>query len=200
MVDYGSGVLGPLGTRTVSGDWDQAGVWAFGDSILRADYPDLVARVPVALAVDAQSSRPTPGCVDALEERLTACASPAVVVMACGTNDIFDPPAMAAQTERVHALLPGTSVVWVDTWVRRWKRTDSTEQRLFDQQNSGWVNAYIHEAAGRFGWRVARWSGYLSSPNSSGALNRPTQCLVDGVHTSEVGRAVRNTLIAQALA
>jgi len=204
MVDYGSGTLGPLGTRTTSPAEGFAaartdGVWAFGDSILRNDYPDLCTRLAVPLAVDAQSSRNTEGCVDALEDHVTAHGEPARVVMACGTNDIFNPPAIVTQIDRVAFLLPDTQVIWVDTWVRRWKRTDSIEQRLADQQNSGWVNAHIHEAAGRFDWGLVRWGQYLSTPNSSGAL-RPPQLLIDGVHTAEAGRVVRNTLIAQALA
>lgn len=202
MSDYGSGTLGPLGARTVSTDTQfegtrTGGVWAFGDSILRADGPDLAQRLydttGMLLAVDSQSSRPTAGCVDALADRVGAHGPPSTVLMAAGTNDIFDPPAMAAQVERVRSLCPAAVVVWPTVYVRRWSQALGVQ--IFDTQNSGWVNAYLHEAAGL---RLVGWFEYLCRPNSSGNLNRPGQCLSDGVHTTETGRIARNTLIVQA--
>lgn len=208
MTDYGSGVLGAPGGRTLriqGTDGDGLQVWAIGDSILRNDGDALATmlrdRFAIELGWDAQASRATTACVDVLEQQVFMHGAPDVLVMASGTNDIFDPPQVAGQIERALAVVgPACRVIWVNVWVRRWKSTDPVEQRYADQQNSGWVTAQIAAAAGRHEQlSVARWFEYLSSPNSSGALVRPLQCLTDGCHTSVAGRVARNTLIANAV-
>lgn len=203
MPDYGSGILGPLGARTVSpaAAWTECAVWGFGDSILRQDSPALQATVN--LAYDAQGSRTTRGSVDALEQAVGLYGQPAKVLMASGTNDVFDPTQMGPELNRVKALVPDAYVVWVDAFVCRTPYPVATQ--LADLRNTAWVNAQIEEARVTYGWGLVRWSRFLSQvPSRIAQRLRP-----DGVHTNtpadapyptNSGQAARNAMIAAALA
>lgn len=192
---YGSGQLGSwnLLGRSTSSDAvfanARSGVWVYGDSIMRADYANLAAGLAgkgVASALDAQAGLPTVPAVDRLAARVARQGSPRVLLMATGSNDIFNPSYIASQTARVRSLVGlRTTVVWVNVYVRRVSVSATT--REYDMRNSRTVNAAI--AAGPVD-RVVDWYGYLSAKPS-----RPTAYLRDGVHTTISGQAARNALI-----
>lgn len=205
MVDYGSGVLGPLGARTTSAPstFETAkndGVWAFGDSILRQDAYTLQQLMgSTFLAIDAQSSQKTKGCVDFLQNAVCTYGQPNLVLMACGTNDIFEPPLIAAEIERAKDIAPSARIVWVDIFACRFPYPVATQ--LADLRNTGWVNYLIHEA---HGIDVVGWNKFLcEKPNRIAQRLKP-----DGVHTNTPadapdpannGQAARNAMIWAAL-
>lgn len=201
-VDYGSGTLGSWATASNRVDSDavfsQSDVWVFGDSILRDDATALVGSFTAqgtSVAVDAWGSRPTAPTVDALEARLAKSGAPAVVVMAIGTNDIFDPTVMSGQIDRTMTLVPAeTRVIWVNVFATRWAM--GWGQRESDLRNTGWVNNQIMEAVNQYpNYSVVDWYGVLSKNPGY----RITNWLTDGVHTSTLGRGARNSLIVSAV-
>ena len=177
VTDYGSGVLGAwtgLG-HTLTTNWATADVAVVGDSITNRGWAALntaLAKIGKTLAVDGWSGRPTAPAVDAL---LARPALPPILVMACGTNDIFSPPGMITQVQRVKAGAPAKGVehiLWVDVQCSRWSQTAAVQ--IADQRNSGWVNNQIHET---IPGQVVPWAWYFSS-----APSRLTTYLEDGVH------------------
>lgn len=200
---YGSGAIGNWSTasRAISTDarFISSPVWQYNDSIGLADGSDFAQRLydttGLTLAVDSWASRPTGPAVDALIADLAAFPAPQLIIMATGTNDIFSPPFIASEIERVMAAVPeGTQVMWVNTYAQRWAYPPATQTA--DLRNSAWVNMQIAEADGRYdnltvvGWYefLAQYPGY-----------RPGTYLSDGVHTSTLGRAARNALIVSAV-
>jgi hypothetical protein len=204
---YGSGTLGP---------WDQLshrispedeirdvltfdGIFMFGDSIAVQDSAALerllTDRGGESIAVHDWSGQPASAAVDALEEWSHDYGLPRRIVMAVGTNDIFDPPAFAAQLERALRIAgPDRTVYWVNVYVDRSKHPAAI--RDADLTNSAWINQQLQDAALRHpNLRIIDWSGFLMSQP-----DRPAQYLRDGVHTSQpLGGAARNELIADAL-
>lgn len=177
MTDFGSGSLGTWSTypHSVSEDWGTARVGIVGDSITNRGCNELTAALSTefgaALSYDYWSSRPTTPAVDAL---LTRDLWPSVLVMASGSNDIYNPPVMAAQIARVKAACPeSTHLLWVDVQVCRTSQT--TAVQLADQRNSMWVNNQIWGS----GVQVVPWSYWLSSSTGGGRL---PYYLQDGVH------------------
>jgi hypothetical protein len=204
---YGSGTLGPWeGLIHRISPEDQIrdvlafdGVFMFGDSIAVQDSAALerllADRTGDAIAVHDWSGQPASAAVDALEAWSRDYGLPRRIVMAVGTNDIFDPPAFAAQVERALRIAgPDRTVYWVNVYVSRTKQSAATQDA--DLANSSWVNQQLEEAALRHpNLRIVDWSGFLQSQPG-----RPTDYLRDGVHTSQpVGGAARNELIADAL-
>lgn len=205
MTNYGSGALGTWqgNTPVASGPTQIAsalatgGAYVFGDSIsvenASALATALVAATGQTLAVHAQSGRPTTPAVDKLAEWVAQYGCPPIVVMATGTNDIFDPPAMAAQVARVFSIVPeGTKVVWVSIYASRWAlgypygSEAYWGQRESDLRNTGWVNAQIQNGIGNHtNGVVADWY--------EGLCLNPGYCLTnylrDGVHTTTLGKA-----------
>ena len=204
---YGSGTLGPWQNllRRITPD-DQIrdalmfnGIFMFGDSIAVQDGPALeqllAARTGDSIAVHDWSGQPTSAAVDALAGWARDYGLPSRIVMAVGTNDIFDPPAFGAQVERAMAIAgPKRTVYWVNVEVSRFRQ--SADVQAADRANSAWINQQLEEAAARHpNLKIIHWSEFLNSqPAGLGKYLR------DGVHTSEpIGRAARNELIAEAL-
>jgi hypothetical protein len=113
---YGSGTLGPWQNllRRISPE-DQIrdtltfnGIFMFGDSIAVQDgtaLEELLAdRTGDSIAVHNWSGQPTSAAVDALADWSRTYGLPGRIVMAVGTNDIFDPPSFGAQVERAMAI------------------------------------------------------------------------------------------------
>lgn len=201
MADFGSGALGGWTTysRSISTPYTIAkavsrdGIYLFGDSITRATARDLATLLypdGITVAVNAWSARPTPPTVDALAEWVRLYGVPRRVVMASGSNDIFNPPVMAAQIDRTMAIVGReTTVLWVNVQVARISQTASV--RLADQRNSGWINMQIAAATARHpNLRIVDWAGFLAAKPF-----RLTAYLSDGVHTTTTGGAARNALI-----
>ncbi|MFF0265525.1 hypothetical protein [Kribbella sp. NPDC004536] len=204
---YGSGTLGPwqnLMHRISSEDQIRDvltfdGVFMFGDSIAVQDNPGLerliADRTGDSIAVHDWSGQPASAAVDALAEWSRSYGLPQRIVMAVGTNDIFDPPAFAAQVERAMRIAgPNRTVYWVDVYASRTKQPAAV--RDADLANSSWINQQLYEAALQHpNLKIIGWSEFLT-----GQPDGPAQYLRDGVHTSEpLGSSARNELIADAL-
>lgn len=146
--DYGSGALGSYSTLThgVSGNFATANVGLVGDSITTRGYGQLAALLtPLGktLATDYWSGRPT---TPAVTSTIARPVLPKILVMATGTNDIFNPMVMAAQIARMQAApLPGVEhLIWVDVQCCRTAQTAKVQ--LADQRNTQLVNTQIHDA------------------------------------------------------
>ncbi|MFI5690938.1 hypothetical protein ACIA58_03775 [Kribbella sp. NPDC051586] len=204
---YGSGTLGPWQNlvRRISPE-DQIrdtlmfdGIFLFGDSIAVQNSVSLeralADRTGDSIAFHDWSGQPASAAVDALAEWARDYGLPRRIVMAVGTNDIFDPPAFAAQVERAMKIAgPGRTVYWVNVYASRTKQPAAV--RDADVDNSAWINRQLYDASlAHPNLRIIDWSGFLSSrPGGTAPYLR------DGVHTSEpLGGTARNELIAGAL-
>jgi lysophospholipase L1-like esterase len=191
-LDYGSGAAGgATGTPVLSTVPYTAvsDVLIVGDSITVGNYKALAAKLPgVRLAVNARSGR---GTVDAVNQVLAMPYVPPRVIMAVGSNDVFNPPVMAGQIARLRAALEprGVQVSWVDVQVSRIRYSSAVQ--LADQRNTGWVNAQIHSGCVA-PCTVIGWGEFLSA---NPAYRLPAY-LRDGVHTTAAGTAAWAALIA----
>ena len=206
--DYGSGELGPwqdlskaiATAATIRSVRDANGIYMFGDSISVQDGHALAERLNtdgILLAVHNWSGRPTTPAVDALADWATTYGMPQRILMATGTNDIFDPPVMAAQIDRTMSIVGSTrTVFWVNVQAARTSVTDAV--RLADQRNSGWINLQLADAQKRYpNLKIVHWAEFLAAKPSRMS---PTMYLRDGVHTTvPLGQNARNELIAQAI-
>jgi hypothetical protein len=178
---------------------DHDGVYMFGDSIAVQDGKALATRLlsrsGASLAVHNWSGRPTAPAVDALQSWASRYGLPRRILMATGTNDIFNPPAFAAQVDRTMNIVGShRTVVWVNTQIAR--TTKSATVQLADQRNSAWVNSQLSDAQKKYpNLRIVRWAEYLAAKPA-----RLTMYLREGVHTTVPGgQDARNELIVQAL-
>jgi hypothetical protein len=123
----------------------------YGDSITFGGKSALAAEfnaLGYTLYVDAWSGRPTTPAVDAL---VAETVLPQWVIMAVGTNDIFNSSVMGAQVQRAENFIAaynaehGTNVqlFWVDVQCTRWKQSDVIQRN--DQRNSMAVNLAIYK-------------------------------------------------------
>ncbi|WP_405062592.1 hypothetical protein OG474_13385 [Kribbella sp. NBC_01505] len=175
------------------------GVFMFGDSIAVQDGPALEAQVAAQtskpIAVHDWSGQPASAAVDALAEWSRKFGLPDRIVMAVGTNDIFEPAAFATEVEQAMKLAgPQRTVYWVNVHANRFDKSAAVQSA--DRANSAVINQALDKAAERYpNLRVVRWSEFLSA--------RPGQVrayLRDGIHTTQpAGQQARNALIAQAL-
>ncbi|WP_241994937.1 hypothetical protein [Kribbella sp. VKM Ac-2568] len=176
------------------------GVFMFGDSIAVQDGKSLAIRLAGrtgdSLAVHNWSGRPTTQAVDALQDWATKYGMPRRILMATGTNDVFNPPVVTAQINRTMSIVgPNRTVVWVNTQMCRTARTAAMQ--IADQRNSAWINLQLADAQRRYpNLRIVHWAEYLAAKPT-----RLTAYLSDGVHTTvPYGQDARNELITQALA
>lgn len=205
---YGSGELGDwtiLGKAiaseaTITYVRDHDGVYMFGDSIAVQDgkalATRLLSRTGKTLAVHNWSGRPTAPAVDALQSWAAKYGLPRRILMATGTNDIFNPPAFAAQVDRTMKIAgPQRTVIWVNTQIARTAKSATVQ--LADQRNSAWVNSQLSDAQKKYpNLHIVRWAEYLAAKPT-----RLTMYLREGVHTTvPSGQASRNELIVQAIA
>jgi len=204
---YGSGDLGAWEnmSRAISTEAqikrvvDTNGVYMFGDSIAVQDGKALAIRLlnrdGSQLAVHNWSGRPTSGAVDALLKWATSYGMPRRILMASGTNDIFDPTKFAAQVDRAMSIVgPSRTMYWINVQVARTSQPASVQ--LSDQRNGEWVNLQLHDAQKKYpNLKIIRWAEYLAIKPS-----RLTMYLRDGLHTSvPYGQDARNELTVQAL-
>lgn len=135
---------------------DVADVLIVGDSITTLGKEELTTAVEAenkTLAVAYWSGRPTSPAVDYV---LSATVLPPILVMACGTNDIFTPTVMEAQIHRLtDVTLPGVQhLLWVDTQVSR------PGYQIADQRNCGYVNSQIRNVLDKD--HVVPWSEWFA--------------------------------------
>ncbi|MFG1815970.1 hypothetical protein ACGFIF_19560 [Kribbella sp. NPDC049174] len=204
---YGSGVLGSWSTATraistaaqIQRTRETNGVFMFGDSISVQDGKALAIRLlnrdGSQMAVHNWSSRPTSGAVDALQQWASTYGLPRRILMASGSNDIFDPPKFAAQIDRAMSIVGQTrTLYWVNLQVVRKAVTGPVQ--LADQRNSSWLNMQLYDAQEKYpNLRIIRWAEWLWVKPY-----RLTNYLRDGVHpTVPLGQDARNELIVQSL-
>ncbi len=152
-----------------------ADVVIVGDSITTRGYAELATWLAArgkTLAGSYWSGRPTTPAVD---WALSLSTKPGILVMASGTNDIFNPAVMTAQVARLKAwadAAPVTRLIWVDTFAQR------TATDTCDLRNSGWVNSQIRQTMA--GDEVCGWSlGFADNPSRIGYY------IQDGIHPIE---------------
>lgn len=164
---YGSGCLGDWSgyQHGVDGNVTTADVLMVGDSIVNRCRAYLRLRlVPYGLTIafDYWSSRPTADIpeVSASAGAVTRTLSYSriyqpdsfkLVVMATGTNDIFDPSTMSANINRMKVI--DSPVLWGNVYASR-----STSYSA-DLRNAGWVNNQIQAS----GFPTVDWYGFLAS-------------------------------------
>jgi hypothetical protein len=205
--DYGSGTLGSwqANNRVISSAAELRhvvatnGIALFGDSIAVQDGAALGRllgqQLGTSFAQYSWAGQPTSAAVDAMDTWAREYGLPRRIVMAVGSNDIFDPPAFAAQVERALRIAgPQRVVYWVDVQV---SRTDEpTAVQVADQRNSEWINLQLAQAALQHpNLRIVHWAEFLAA--------RPDRLhtdLRDGRHTTvPAGQDARNALILQAI-
>ncbi len=203
---YGSGVLGAWErqARAISNEAqirksrDTDGVFMFGDSLGVQDGPALarmLSALGISIAVHNWAGRPVTPAVDALDTWAQEYGLPHRILMSVGSNDIFTPPALAAQVERTMQIVGDErTVYWVNVQAARTAHGPAVQ--VADQRNSAWINLQLAEAQRRHdNLRIVHWAEHLASkPNRLGKYLR------DGLHTSvPLGQAARNALIVQAI-
>lgn len=200
---YGSGTLGDWTGLSQSVSTPQAisaavandGVFAFGDSIGMTTFHDLAVRLlpsGTMLAVNAKSGRPTAPTVDILSQWAATYRLPRRIVMAVGSNDIFNPSVFTAQVDRVMTITgPKVTVYWPEIHVSRWSQSAGIQ--VADQRNSGWLNAQLYSAATKHAnLRIISWATFLAQKPGY----RIPAYLSDGVHPTAAGTVARNSVLA----
>lgn len=182
-MDYGSGDLGPLGTRTLDGSMATADVALFGDSISVRGCGELKAQLAAlgkTLATDAQGSRAVTKTADDIE---AYAVLPPIVLMAVGTNDIFNPTLFGPQMDRILAHLKAKGVehvLWIDVQVCRTRSTMTPAMQIADQRNSMGINTQIHDRLPKT--HIVPWAwAFVSNPS------RLAMYIPDGVHPDADG-------------
>jgi len=171
-IDYGSGVSGgPTAAPVRTGDPATADILLIGDSI--GNRATVATRAALSakgltLATVTQSGQNTQGLADLL---LALPAVPGKVIMEAGTNDVYSPPAIKAQIDRVKAwaVSKGVELYWVDTYVGR------STTLVHDIRNSGWVNSFIYAAMPYD--HIIQWQTALSAAVGRG---KPMTYYLDG--------------------
>jgi hypothetical protein len=177
---------GPVGRR----------VLVLGDSITVRTRDVLTRTLTSAgwsVCLDARAGQPTSGALDGYQAAGAFPAYVDVIVMATGSNDIFDPGRFPAQVSRARAYATGRPLLWVTAWVAR-TRVPATLAR-HDAANASRVNAVVWARIGRANRAaVIDWHATLAAGRGRSAIY-----LVDGVHTSTLGGRQRSVVIATAL-
>lgn len=199
---YGSGTLGnwtgmsqSVSTpQTISRVVASDGLLGFGDSIGVGTFRDLAARLlpsGTLFAVNAKSGRPTAPTVDILSRWAITYGLPSRILMAVGSNDIFNPSSFSTQIDRVMTITgPNVTVYWPEIHVSRWSQSAGIQ--VADQRNSGWLNVQLYGAVAKHeNLRIISWASLLATKPAY----RIGAYLCDGVHTTAAGMAMRNSLI-----
>lgn len=174
--DYGSGIYpGPTSSVIQDPGWASPSLaWGMvGDSITYRCAPDLRAAFAargINLAIRANSGAD----MDAINNWIDSLSSmPDHIIVAGGTNNVFDPFSMAAQITRTKASIGlATELFWVDTYVGR------SATLADDVRNSGQVNDAIQNALPSN--HIVDWLANLTSTRGRGLAI--SYYLQDGVH------------------
>ncbi|WP_329483705.1 hypothetical protein OG555_16135 [Kribbella sp. NBC_01484] len=204
--NYGSGVLGAWEqqARAISSEAqvrktrENDGVFMFGDSIGVQDGPPLarqLSQLGISVAVHNWAGRPVTPAVDALDTWAQDYGLPHRILMSVGSNDIFTPPAVAAQVDRTMQIVGDErTVYWVNVQAARTAHGPGVQ--VSDQRNSAWINLQLAEAQRRYeNLRIVHWAEHLAAKP-----NRLARYLRDGLHPSmPLGQNARNGLIVDAI-
>lgn len=200
---YGSGDIGAWSglTHNIVGDWSTATQGLIGDSITTLSWSAYSALFadPYKPAVNYWSGRPFAGVGGASEWLKAQVTLPERLFIACGTNDIFDPPAFGTELgvllDHIEQNRPEVKQVILVT-VQARRASQPVAVQWCDQMNSAWVNKFIYQEAAKRGslLRVAQWSELFMSDK-----NRLTRYLQDGVHPTTSGAYVGTAAWAVAL-
>jgi len=174
------------------------GVYAIGDSITNQTFSTLTSKLVAdgrPPCINAWSGRPTRPGVDWLQAQNGRL--PKTLLIAKGTNDIFDPSVMAAQAKRALALAgSGRKVYWVNVYAKR--AVSGGCYATADLRNSALINQTLRSVrntySGTPGYAqmvIIDWYAFLTASSS-----RPGLYLSDGVHLTTAGVAARNELIS----
>lgn len=187
--DYGSGDLGPWEDHpviTTGAPLDTAGALIVGDSITARCWSDLAAWLNSnggpTLAVNYRSGRPTSDGIEWLGAQPTR---PTLTILALGSNDVFNPPAMSSEIPAgLQSVTDPAALVWVDVEVAR--TTVDAKTQLADQRNSGWINEKLYAALPAA--QIVPWSAAIAGAARTG---RPgwDYYLADGVHPTTAAGA-----------
>jgi hypothetical protein len=204
--NYGSGVLGAWErqARAISNEAqvrktrETDGVFMFGDSIGVQDGPALarqLSQLGISVAVHNWAGRPVTPAVDALDTWAQDYGLPHRILMSVGSNDIFTPPAVAAQVDRTMQIVGDErTVYWVNVQAAR--TAHGAGVQVSDQRNSAWINLQLADAQRRYdNLRIVHWAEHLAAKP-----NRLARYLRDGLHPSvPLGQNARNGLIVDAI-
>ncbi|WP_427887981.1 hypothetical protein ACQHIV_33265 [Kribbella sp. GL6] len=204
---YGSGALGSYqnNNRVIASGAEvrhvvtSDGIILFGDSIAVQDGAALgrllEQRLGTSFAQYSWAGQPTSAAVDELAAWAKAYGLPRRIVMAVGSNDIFDPAAFGAQVERALKIAgPQRTVYWVDVQVARTDKPEAVQ--VADQRNSEWIDLQLEQALPQHpNLRIVHWAEFLAAHP-----DRLHTDLRDGRHTTvPAGQDARNALILQAI-
>jgi hypothetical protein len=203
---YGSGMLmnWESNARAISSEQqirrtrESDGLFMFGDSIGVQDGPPLamqLSKLGIDIAMHNWAGRPVTPAVDALDTWAQQYGLPHRILMSVGSNDIFTPPAIAAQVDRTMKIVgEERTVYWVNVQAAR--TAFGPEVKVADQRNSAWINLQLSEAQRRHdNLRIVHWAEFLAS-----SPKRLVRLLRDGLHPSMPdGQIARNTLIIQSI-
>jgi hypothetical protein len=206
LPDYGSGLLGAWqgNTPRVSSDSileqvanDPDGVLAVGDSILHqcaTPVAEMVNAHGANFGVSAWPGRPTGPAVDWLVDVAARGLLAPRLLVATGSNDVFDPVSFVPQIDRLMTLAAGRPVCWVTPYVDRWAYPGT---RVEDAHNTAavygalcralkhWPNLWLAD----WHWLLRSKPGSTHPPGYPGVMTlpRPAAYLRDGVHPSTLG-------------
>jgi hypothetical protein len=153
-------------------------VYVIGDSVMLGAQAAVVAALaPLPATVDAQESRSLLGAVSLLQEHRAEMGD--VVVVALGTNDGTDPGEFAHRIDLAMGALQGVAhVLWVN-------------QRQFAPGRAE-MNSVLASATARYpNLTVLDWNAAVDA--------NPAAVGPDGIHLTDVGRALMAGLVANAV-
>jgi hypothetical protein len=169
-----------------------ARVTVMGDSITMQTLSRLSGQLSLAHAtscIDAWSGRPAMPSV-AAASALPATTGSAVLVMATGSNDIFDPADVPDAIDAALRFAHGRPIVWLNVYVHRFG--GSSVRRAFDLLNSRLINAALAAAAVRHHTlHVVDWYAVAAA--------RESVLLRDGVHVTDAGSRTRTAMTVAAV-
>lgn len=168
--------------RSTAKWWGRSQVWLYGDSITYQTYDHLRSISDARIGVDAWWGRTTDRAVAVLGNDVHRFRHlPKVVVMASGTNDLDDLPALYREMRMARAVLPKkVQLIWVNLYV------DTTQS----------YNAADRMMSSVPGIRVLSWAAVNRDHRREDGTST---LLLDGIHVNPSGCVARNEMIARAI-
>lgn len=191
---YGSGQIGDWQSNTPTSSntaqfanvVDNNGILIVGDSIANITDYEFATRMNqqhgLPTAVHNWPGRPTEPAADWIVANAYRIPDRGIVV-ASGSNDVFNPAAWWQQVNRVMAAADGKPVYWVSVFVDRW--SGSEDRRIADMRNSAWLNDQLYSLKPSYpNLHIIDWHAYLSQGWNETKI---ASWLTDGVHPTAAG-------------